>query len=853
METEKILLDIDFNSPEIAAAIKTIVEAKSAIDQLKASNAELAKASKQNSAEYVKNEQSIKALNTTVSQNSKLIQANTQATELNEDSIDALTKANKQLRIERNAQSTATEEGRRRIAELNSQIDSNTDKIKENVSGLEKQKINIGNYSSALDNLVPGLGSVTNNTTNFIQANNGLAGAFKAGTTAAGGLLKQLWLLVANPIGAIVAAIALALAALYKGLTSTAAGADMLSDAMAVISTIINVIVDRLGQFALALGKIFTGDFIGGFNQMKDAASGVADEIEREVRATLALEAALRDLEDAEIDYEVQAASTENQIKRLLLQAKNRTLAEEERIDLLNQALALEQKQNEQLIANADLALQIATDQAAMRMNIAQEVGESEIDYSKRVLEAFKSDNAVQADDLRDKLVEMIIARENAEGKSLALQEKIQNQVDAIQEKAEAAAEKRREKAAAAAEKEAERIKKLAEAEQKAAFDLYVLRAEMDIKTIKSISDRVNAEIALAKFKTDYELQQADLTASQELLIVQKFENDKTAIILKGDEDRAAIAKNIRETTKANNAEDLVLMTKQAEDELTIEVNALKEKLLNEQITKEEYDKEVMDAELVMLQAQQDIKEVFGQEDIALAGRITDAKIAKKKYEVDTEKRLEQQKFQAVQQILAQSAALLNKNALAYKALSIAQATLNTYQAASLALSSYPPPFSFIAAALTVAAGIQNVLKIANTTVPKMEQGGMIDIGGKRHSAGGEDVHIGGKRVANVEAGEKMVILKRGANPDFVNKLGMVNQLAGGINFGNDRAPRRFLQDGGFVSRAVSAEVRPINNKSLSDAVVDGVKAVKIYTDVTDVTRMQGKVAKTSQASELRS
>jgi hypothetical protein len=52
------------------------------------------------------------------------------------------------------------------------------------------------------------------------------------------------------------------------------------------------------------------------------------------------------------------------------------------------------------------------------------------------------------------------------------------------------------------------------------------------------------------------------------------------------------------------------------------------------------------------------------------------------------------------------------------KALSIAQAIIDTYTAANTALKSAPPPFNFVAAAGVTAAGIANVNAIKNTQVP---------------------------------------------------------------------------------------------------------------------------------------
>jgi len=94
-------------------------------------------------------------------------------------------------------------------------------------------------------------------------------------------------------------------------------------------------------------------------------------------------------------------------------------------------------------------------------------------------------------------------------------------------------------------------------------------------------------------------------------------------------------------------------------------------------------------------------------------------------------------KLQAVSSALDSVAGLVDKNSAAGKAISIAQAVINTYQAASMALATYPPPFSFIAAAASIAAGLMNVNKIINTKVPSITGTGSVA------SAGGGGISMG--------------------------------------------------------------------------------------------------------------
>ncbi len=64
------------------------------------------------------------------------------------------------------------------------------------------------------------------------------------------------------------------------------------------------------------------------------------------------------------------------------------------------------------------------------------------------------------------------------------------------------------------------------------------------------------------------------------------------------------------------------------------------------------------------------------------------------------------------QNLFATAFTLAEGNAEATKALNIAQAIRNTYQGASLALATYPPPFGAIAAGSTIALGLAQVAKI---------------------------------------------------------------------------------------------------------------------------------------------
>lgn len=75
-------------------------------------------------------------------------------------------------------------------------------------------------------------------------------------------------------------------------------------------------------------------------------------------------------------------------------------------------------------------------------------------------------------------------------------------------------------------------------------------------------------------------------------------------------------------------------------------------------------------------------------------------------------------KAQVISGALGAIADAVGRNTVAGKALSIAQATVDTYAGANKALATYPPPFGAIAAGTVILAGLLNVKKILSTKIP---------------------------------------------------------------------------------------------------------------------------------------
>lgn len=100
----------------------------------------------------------------------------------------------------------------------------------------------------------------------------------------------------------------------------------------------------------------------------------------------------------------------------------------------------------------------------------------------------------------------------------------------------------------------------------------------------------------------------------------------------------------------------------------------------------------------------------------------------------------EKAKLSAIANTLGQAASLFAENTLAYKALAVAQAAINTYLGVSGVLAQYPGPVGWAMAAVQIALGLAQVAKIAGIGVKKEEkgfsEGGYTGNGGKYEPAG---------------------------------------------------------------------------------------------------------------------
>lgn len=332
------------------------------------------------------------------------------------ESINDLTAANKKLREERNKLNIASEAGQKRAQEINATIDQNTAKIKANVSAIEQQKINIGNYKSALDGVHPALGKV--------------AGGLEQGTQGFKAMTLQALRFIATPVGAILAALVTVFTLLKSAISSNEQVFDKFENITNAVGVVLNVVLQRVGKLGEALIEFAKGNWAGAINKTAEAFNGLGDAIANSLKQGQLYLDLSRDLEDAQFALRIESSKNENEIKRLVVAAKNRNLTLEQQEGLLRRALDLEEELVAKRAENAFKDLVITTKQIALEKQLQQTAEETFDQFVDRLLTG-----GIITGDQVGQIVEKIEALESARGSSLAFQEKVENQLTVIQEK----------------------------------------------------------------------------------------------------------------------------------------------------------------------------------------------------------------------------------------------------------------------------------------------------------------------------------------------------------------------------------------------------------------------------------
>jgi hypothetical protein len=848
---EKIVIELDFDASDFQ---KEAQKLNGEIAKLNDEQKKLKKSGEEGSAQYQQNAEALRENRKALADNNKAIQNVNTANKAAAGSNDQLKAQLSLLTREYNKLSKEERESSARGKELKAQTAQVTEELKGNEEAVGNNRRSVGDYGKALSGTPFG---------SFIGGIKGMGAAF-----------------MANPIGLIITAIVLALAALKKAFTSTEEGENRIAKATAVVSTVFqrlfdlleplaSLIADGIGLAFEHLSKVLQqaakdAEAFLEFLNFDDAAASldnyVASSLKAAEAAALIADArAKTDKIDRQLVVEnakVQAQASDARQKAL----ETENLSAEERNRLLNESAAaidalaakeeksatlkLKALQLENSLTNSNKeALDAEADAEAELFRIQQKRSDAqkslardqlrvENEIKKAAQAAAKAREKAISDSIKQQEMELklFIKQQGFRKKSieeqLAFEQQMSDKRTAILEKEYAAG-------------------LVTETEYQIAL-LDIQNTYLKAQTKATIE---NAQIELDEFNR---LNQSKIEAGQFLndeLFMQeqtRLENQLQAQlefealrleqgVISQEQYNAAINKVTEENEQAQ--KDLTSEKKAADDEAAaidfqnqLEIDALN-------------NENIFAAQQAELERRKQA-EIDNAEKTGADTNLIDEKYAKMKKQLDKDQF--NNKLELASQTFGNLATIVGKESKAGKAFAIAQTTIDTYKAAQSAFSAMSgipivgPVLGGIAAAAAVASGIANVRKITSTQEPKVEKAarGAGFFGGEAHSRGGTKGYFSDGTSLEVEKDEAFFVVNKRSSA-FIDRLNSLNMMNGyGDDFFGRGGQKTFLQDGGIGLDAVSSPVQ--NEQASSDAIIDAVAAMpKPVVVVQDINQAQ--------------
>jgi len=727
----------------------------------------------------------------------------------------------------------------------------------------------LGKAENALGKVGDAQKKAKESTMSFSDSLSAIPGPIGGVIQGAKALNASLMKLVANPIGAVIAAIVLALTALYKAFASTKAGAEKLDQIFAGISAAMDVLRDRVLKVGSALVKFFSGDFTGALEDVKGAVSGIGDEIATEFQQAMALKAELQSITDAtrELNKERARQNKEIATAKLVINDETKSYAERQAaLEQVRQAEIALAKQEEILAlrryeaikaqnalsdsskealdeeANAYIALQ-AAQQASLQKQ------KELFDQQKALRDRQRAEQKAAADkrkqelqqlaDLEQQLMlELLDSETDKAIEQVRIQEKAQReQLKALNASAEQGqqillkvVQNTQMKITAIEEAAEEKRIEAFRASRQRLIDISLANEQKVLERLTTLNEKYLSDVYDEYEKASKELRVVDEERVQMSLEMQEqtydmlLEANKEFVDDSVDAAQKQYDIQIRNNEKARNAELKVIEDSYIAQKEKAEGNAiaLSQIEYNYQIQKE--------------QANQRYNELQIEEQTNLSNTIIDInqKAADREVQITENKNktldyLRAQQAAADKESVALAAAgldslaeLAGKETDLGKALAIASTTFSTYQAAQAAYASQfliptpdAPVRAAVAAGIAVAQGLARVAQIVKTDTNIKAADGMV-------------VGNGSGRADNVPVmvsnGETIINAK--SSRMFRGLLSSINQAGGG---------RRFASNGiSSMTTQTSPEQNLLNQIAGSSSA-----PIKTYVVSTDVSSMQ--------------
>ena len=749
---------------------------------------------------------------------------------------------------------------------INKRIDKNTEFVKDNSSSIEKQKMNIGNYSSALGGLHPMLGKLAS----------GLEASKGGLDSGASGFKKFNTVLKFSIIGIIVTAVML----LIKGLMKMQPVIDKVSEVFAGMNAVLDVTIGFFSSVISLVTDVVTGQksLSEAWKEGTELAGNLGQAMKDAYEEGAAIQNLIKDNERLARTTSMRIGNLEVEAERLKAISDDNTKSFQERESALKKSMSIERTiASERLtLAKNQMSAVLRANNLAAKSNALTDEQKNnlvsainEVNTARKESQAvlmtnMKEENMLKQDRLEKdldilidgfdnvkKLNDKIIdsdkttlsekARLIAETQSLSNQS-FEKQVSTLQKLTteninaddllkESNATLLNEKIRALGLSEIgetrllEVIRERRIVESETAEQTKELAAQVIEKTIEG-ADR---ELEIYK-RTHQRKKEEDTFFTQEKADAEKLRLENEL----AEEEKLFQEKLALQPEKEQELTDAIQLVRDenriAQDELTLERDeALKEKkvidLENQRAIDDENFNNKFALETERLERQR-LLEVENAKKTGASVELINKKYAAKQKKIDGESNTAKLKMLA--DTLGSVAELLGKESALGKAAAISQALINTYLGISAGVKlGYPQAIPAVAAAAVT--GFGAVKNIVSTKAEKGAAFGILD--GKRHSQGGEDIHIGGQLVGEMEGGEMFGVMSRQATSKF---LQFNNENTDGVSSDNG-----YFENGGAISSLSSASaISNVSKGTDMNAFIDKINGIKVVNNVNDTSNL---------------
>lgn len=297
--------------------------------------------------------------------------------------------------------------------ELKDKINEVTDSLKGAEEATQRYYRNVGNYENAIKNTI-GLNG------KYGQTLQNVADATKDGITPALGTMKialiavgkQLLALMANPIVAMIVALAAAFLGAAKGIKSSEESMARFKAVAAAFKPIGDAVTNVFQTMGKALLWVveWIGKGVGGFSRLLEKLPLVGDKIKAindESRRYIQLEKDKQALIERNRKLLVDESNAELQVSELRVKAKEKELyTDQERLKFVQEANEIERKIAEEKKAVAEENLRLLKEETAATENIAEinneiaraeaEVNRATIAYNTKKRELLEQENTIK-------------------------------------------------------------------------------------------------------------------------------------------------------------------------------------------------------------------------------------------------------------------------------------------------------------------------------------------------------------------------------------------------------------------------------------------------------------------------